>query len=291
MSVIGAIETGGTKILARLFDDTGTTLAEGRWDTRDGQGAGDDLLPFLARHGAPAALGMAAFGPIDIDPRSPTYGQMLPTTKPGWTGVNVARRLADQLGCPIAIDSDVNAAALAEARLGAGRGFDPVCYVTVGTGIGGGLYQAGTTYRGVTHPEVGHILVQRMAGDTADSVCGYHGHCAEGLASGPAVRRRLGDRELAGAPEVAAQTADYLAQLLMALTLTWSPARIVMGGGVMTARGMLARVRESFATTLGGYGVGDAAPRADYIVAAELENAGLEGAAIMARELSEKNHP
>jgi fructokinase len=285
MTVFGAIETGGTKILARLFDDAGITLAEGRWETRDGQGAVDDLRPFLGQHGAPKALGMAAFGPINIDPTSADYGQMQPTTKPGWTGVNVAAQLSGHFGCPIAVDSDVNAAALGEARLGAGRGFDPVCYVTVGTGIGGGLYKAGQTYRGVTHPEVGHVLVQRGADDSVASVCGYHSHCAEGLASGPAVRRRLAGKELADASEVAAQTADYLAQLLIALTLTWSPAKIVMGGGVMTAPGMLARVRESFAAKLGGYGVGDAAPRADYIVAAKLENAGLEGAAIMAREL------
>jgi fructokinase len=285
MTVFGAIETGGTKILARLFDDAGTTLAQERWETRDGQDAANDLIPFLGQHGASAALGMAAFGPINVDPASPDYGQMQPTTKAGWTGFNLGKTLADHFGCPIAVDSDVNAAALGEARLGAGRGFDPVCYVTVGTGIGGGLYKAGQTYRGVTHPEVGHVLVQRGADDSVASVCGYHGHCAEGLASGPAVRRRLAGKELAGAPEVAAQTADYLAQLLIALTLTWSPAKIVMGGGVMTASGMLARVRESFAAKLGGYGVGDAAPRADYIVAAKLENAGLEGAAIMAREL------
>jgi fructokinase len=265
MTVFGAIETGGTKILARLFDDAGTTLAHGRWDTRDGQGAVADLMPFLGKHGAPAALGMAAFGPIAIDPASPDYGQMQPTTKPGWTGVNVAKQLADHFGCPIAVDSDVNAAALGEAHLGAGRGYDPVCYVTVGTGIGGGLYRAGQTYRGVTHPEVGHVLLQRLADDAVESVCGYHAHCAEGLASGPAVRRRLAGRELNESPDVAAQTADYLAQLLIALTLTWSPQKIVMGGGVMTADGMLARVRESFA--------------------AKLENAGLDGAAIMARKL------
>ena len=285
MTVFGAIETGGTKILARLFDDAGTILDEGRWETRDGQGAGDDLIPFLGQHGAPATLGMAAFGPINVDPDSPDYGQMQPTTKLGWTGANVAKRLSDHFGCPIAVDSDVNAAALGEARLGAGRGFDPVCYVTVGTGIGGGLYRAGQTYRGVAHPEVGHVLVQRAEHDNVESVCGYHNHCAEGLASGPAVRRRLDGLELGDAPEISAQTADYLAQLLIALTLTWSPQKIVMGGGVMTVPDMLVRVRDSFSAKLGGYGVGDAAPRADYIVAAELENAGLEGAAIMAREL------
>lgn len=285
MTVFGAIETGGTKILARLFDDAGKTLAEGRWTTRDGSQAGNDLIPFLGQHGAPAALGMAAFGPIDVDPASPDYGQMQATTKPGWTGVNLARRLGDQFGCPIAVDSDVNAAALAEARLGAGRGCDPLCYVTVGTGIGGGLYRAGETYRGVTHPEVGHILVQRALDDVTDSVCDYHSHCVEGLASGPAVHHRLNDRELANAPDVLAQTADYLAQLLVALTLTWSPQRIVLGGGVMTAAGLLAEVRDSFAAKLGGYGVGDAAPRPDYIVAAQLSDAGLEGAAIMARDL------
>lgn len=285
MTVIGAIETGGTKILARLFDHAGTTLAEERWATRDGQGAGDDLIPFLGQNGAPAALGMAAFGPINIDPGSPDYGQVQPTTKPGWTGVNLARRLAERFGCPISVDSDVNAAALAEARLGAGQGCDPVAYLTVGTGIGGGLFHAGRTYRGVTHPEIGHILIQRAPEDRVESVCNYHDHCAEGLASGPAVRRRLGGRQLADDPAVAMVTADYLAQLLVALTLSWSPRRIVVGGGVMTSAGLIARVRDSFSAKLGGYGVGDAAPRPDYIVAAELENSGLEGAAILAREL------
>ena len=285
MTVFGAIETGGTKILARLFDDAGTTRAEGRWDTHDGQRAGDDLIPFLGQHGTPVALGMAAFGPIDVDPASPTYGQLGATPKPGWAGVNVARRLADHFACPIAVDTDVNAAALSEAVLGAGRGCDPLCYVTVGTGIGGGLYHAGRTYRGVTHPEVGHILIQRGDGDAVESACTYHSHCAEGLASGPAVRRRLAGRELADAPDIAAQTADYIAQLLVSLTLAWSPRRIVMGGGVMTAEDMLEKVTAAFATKLGGYGVGDTALRAGYIVAAELENAGLEGAAIMARKL------
>lgn len=284
MTVLAAIETGGTKILARLFDGDHTVL-EGRWDTRDGQGAGDDLLPFLGRHGAPAAIGMAAFGPIELDPQSPRFGEVLPTTKPGWTGANLARRLTAAFGCPVAIDTDVGAAALAEARLGAGRGFDPVAYVTVGTGVGGGLYHAGATCRGVSHPEVGHILVQRAGGDTVESVCSYHSHCVEGLASGPAVRRRLAGRNLADAPDVADRIADYLAQLLIALTLTWSPARIVMGGGVMSAAGMIERVRTRFAAGLGGYGAGDAAVRGDYIVPARLANAGLEGAAIMAREL------
>ena len=285
MTVLAAVETGGTKILARLFTDTGETLAESRWQTRDGDAAVADLLPFLGEHGAPAAIGMSAFGPIITDPASPRFGEIMPTTKAGWTGTNLTRALTDAFNCPIAIDTDVGGAALAEARIGAGQGYDPVAYVTIGTGIGGGLYLGGKTFHGAVAPEIGHTFVQRMAGDDVPSICPYHSHCAEGLASGPAVRNRLAGRELADAPEVRALVADAIAQLLFSLTLSWAPARFVIGGGVMLGTGMLDDVRAAFPHKVGGFGAGERALADDYIVPAQLANAGLEGAAIMAREL------
>lgn len=291
MTILAAIETGGTKILARLFDDAGAIIAEGRFKTRDGDAAVADLLPFLGRHGAPAAIGLSAFGPLVTDRDSPRFGEIMPTTKAGWTGSNLTQALIDAFDCRIAIDTDVGGAALAEARIGAGRGFDPVAYVTVGTGIGGGLYLNGKTFHGSVAPEIGHTFVQRVAGDTTASICRYHTHCAEGLASGPSVRGRLAGRELKDAPDVRAVIADYIAQLLFSLTLSWAPARFVIGGGVMLGTGVLNDVRAAFPAKVGGFGAGERALADDYIVPAQLANAGLEGAAIMARELLKKSHP
>ena len=288
MTIFAAIETGGTKILARLFTADGTVLAEGRWPTRDGDAAIEDLIPFIGGHGAPAAIGMSAFGPIITDRSSPDFGEIMPTTKAGWTGSNLARALTDRFGCPIAIDTDVGGAALAEARIGAGQGFDPVAYVTVGTGIGGGLYFRCATYQGVVAPEIGHTLIQRAPGDDAPSICAYHTHCAEGLASGPAVRARLGTRQLVDTPDVRALVAGYITQLLFSLTLSWAPARFVIGGGVTLGTGIADEVRALFPAQVGGFGAGHRALADDYIVPAQLANAGLEGAAIMARELLER---
>ena len=285
MTVLAAIETGGTKILARLFDEDGEILAEDRWQTSDGDAAVADLLPFIGQHGAPAAIGMSAFGPIIVDSKSPRFGEIMPTTKAGWTGSNLTRALTDKFGCPIAIDTDVGGAALAEARIGAGQGFDPMAYVTIGTGIGGGLYVGGKTYHGAVAPEIGHTFVQRVEGDSSTSICRYHTHCAEGLASGPSVRGRLGTRQLVDTPEIRTVVADYIAQLLFSLTLSWAPARFVIGGGVMLGTGMLDDVRAAFPAKVGGFGAGERALADDYIVPAQLANAGLEGAAIMAREL------
>ena len=239
---LAGVETGGTKILACLRDiDSGETIAEGKWATGSAERAAEDLLGFLTSAvpdgGRLAAVGMAAFGPLIVDPASPDYGQMQATTKPGWTGSNLRRALQERLGIPVAVDTDVNAAAIAEQELGAGAGLPSIAYVTVGTGIGAGLAYRGRSLAGALHPEAGHLRLVRRAGDDAPSVCPFHDDCAEGLVSGPAVRKRLGDgRELADDPALLELVADYLGQLAAALVLAWSPNRIVWGGGVIGQR-------------------------------------------------------
>lgn len=287
--LIAAIETGGTKILARIAGLGGSVVAEEKWPTGTADAAVTDLLGFLtssvAAGRSPAAVGIAAFGPIDVDRASPDYGRMLPTSKPGWTGSNVRRSLEERLAVPVAVDSDVNAAAIAEQCVGAGEGLPSVAYVTVGTGIGAGLAQSGRSLHGVLHPEAGHLRLVRRPDDRAESVCPYHSDCAEGLASGPAVRRRLGTRSLADAPEIADLITDYFAQLAHVLVLTWSPHRIVWGGGVMGAVPMTAAIHDKLIAGLGGYGVGDAVREPGFCAPARLEHAGLEGALLMARKL------
>jgi fructokinase len=162
---------------------------------------------------------------------------MQATSKSGWIDSNLRARLQEQLGVPVAVDTDVNAAAIAEQRLGAGASLPSVAYVTVGTGIGAGLAIGGQSLKGALHPEAGHIRLVRRPDDQAPSTCPFHADCAEGLVSGPALRRRLGEgHDLADNPALVELVADYLGQLAAALVLVWSPHRIVWGGGSSRAR-------------------------------------------------------
>lgn len=284
--LLGAIETGGTKILARICEpDSGETVAEGRWETGSAEQAADDLTAFLS--GKPlAAIGIAAFGPLIVDPASPHFGRMLATPKPGWTDSNLRSILEKRLGVPVAVDTDVNAAAVAEQILGAGQGCSSVAYVTVGTGIGAGLAIEGKSLKGALHPEAGHLLLKRRPDDEVASGCPFHADCAEGLVAGRAIRERLGEgRALADHPAVAELVADYLGQLAAALVLTWSPHRIVWGGGVIANASLEMRIGAAMRNCLGGYGVGAAVNDAGFCARATLRDAGLEGALLMARSL------
>lgn len=287
-SVFAGIETGGTWIRARVADTDGRVLADRRWPTTSPGAVLEDLATFLGK-AIPAgrslgAIGIAAFGPLVRDELSGDYGRVLDTPKPGWSGSNLRAALAGRFGVPVVIDTDVNAAACAEWQRGAGRGIRSLAYVTVGTGIGGGLVVDGRPLPGALHPEIGHIRLARREHDRAPSVCPFHENCAEGLASGPAITRRLeANRALADEPTILALAAGYLGDLAAALVLAWSPERIVWGGGVMATPGLLAALRSALGKALGGYGVGERAAAADFCVLAALADSGLEGALLMAR--------
>ena len=288
MTVFAGIETGGTKILARMVDADGRVLADGRWSTTTPAAALEDLAAFISAAVAAGhvlgGIGIAAFGPLVRDQRSPDYGRVLITPKPGWRGSNIRAELAARFGVRVAIDTDVNAAARAEWQLGAGQGIRSLAYVTVGTGIGGGLVVEGRPLEGALHPEVGHIRISRRDGDRSGSVCPFHENCVEGLASGPAIVRRLGPgRALADDPAVLAVVAGYLGELAATLTLAWSPERIVWGGGLMTPR-LLEPLRDALQRSLAGYGVGEAVGGPEFCVAAALGHSGLEGALLMAKD-------
>jgi len=290
-TIFAGVETGGTKTLCRLVTAGGGVLAEMRWPTED-PGTMAVVLSDFIRGQTPsaatlAAVGLASFGPLIVNPAAPDCGRMQATPKPGWTGSNLAAALAKRLGAPVCVDTDVNAAAIAEQRLGAGRGLSSVAYVTVGTGIGGGLANDGRALKGALHPEIGHIRMVRRPGDATPSACPYHADCVEGLVAGPALRRRLGEgRRLADDEAVMTLVADYLGQLMGALVFAWSPQRIVLGGGVMGTAGLIDLVAAAMPATLGAYGVGEAAGRPGFLVPAALENAGLEGAVLMAQALA-----
>jgi fructokinase len=247
------------------------------------------VIDFFGAHGGIAAIGVGSFGPLDAEPSSPTWGFITSTPKPGWANVDVAQTLRSALGVPVAFDTDVNAAALGERRWGAAVGLETFCYVTVGTGIGGGGFVNGRVMHGLLHPELGHMRIPHdRERDPFSGVCPFHEDCLEGLASGEAVRARTGAvaGELPDDDPVWELEAHYLALGLVNLICTLSPHRIVLGGGVMRREPLLALVRAEVQRLLGGYLASPALDGgiADYIVAPQLgDRAGVLGAFELAR--------
>lgn len=203
-----------------------------------------------------AAIGIASFGPIRVDHEASDYGAMLATPKVGWSGTTVAQHLIHGLDLPWIIDTDVNAAALAEMRWGAGQDLASLCYLTVGTGLGGGLLLDGHPVHGALHPEIGHIKLRRQADDNFEGVCPFHGDCAEGLLSGPAIEARFGQpgRDINSNDPGWQIIAADLAELIASIALLASPQRILVGGGVGLGRPViLDAARKHILPILNGY--------------------------------------
>ncbi len=289
---IAGIEAGGTKILCAVATPEHKILAQTRVATGDAEATFAAMAAFFAEqrrhHGPVSAGGVASFGPLDLDRGSPRYGRLTTTPKPGWAGVDMLRRVAEMLDAPVEIDTDVNCAALAESRHGAGLGLDSLCYVTVGTGIGVGYIERGRINSEVGHLETGHTRVPRASDDDAFAgTCPYHGDCLEGLACGPAMNARWG---------VAAESlpddhvgldyqAHYIACLCVNLTYTLRPQRIVLGGGVMERESLYDDVRARFAALMAGYALDRwSAEPANYITSPTLRepSPGMVGALVLA---------
>jgi fructokinase len=289
--LLGAIEAGGTKFVCAVGHGDGGIVAESRIETQSPATTLPAVVRFFAgaeaRHGRVRAFGLAAFGPVDLRRDSPQYGFITSTPKPGWQNTDLLGTLQRALGRPFGFDTDVNAAALAELRRGAGRGLSSLVYITIGTGIGGGVIHHGRPVHGLMHPEIGHVRVLRHPADTAFAgVCPFHGDCLEGLANGPAILARTG-HPLSEAPPQAPIwdiEADYLGQLCAQLVLMHSPERILLGGGVMQAAApIFGRIRERMHHWLAGYvpHVGLQSP--DYVTAPGLgAAAGIQGGLCLA---------
>lgn len=256
MDAFGGVEAGGSKFVCAVGNGPGDVRAEVRIPVGAPEETLARCLQFFASHGPVAALGIAAFGPVDLDPGSPTWGHITSTPKTGWAHTDVAGPFRRALGVPVAFDTDVNGAALAEHRWGAGRGCDPLVYLTVGTGVGGGAIVGGRPLHGLVHPEMGHLAIPRdRLADPFAGTCPYHGDCLEGLASGAAMTRRWGVPPETLAPEHPGWDleAEYLALGLVAIIAILSPRRIVLGGGVMAQRHLVPRVRARVVGRLAGY--------------------------------------
>lgn len=258
--LFGAVEAGGTKFVCAVGDENGTLHAESRIGTTDPDSTlarvGEFLRDQSRAFGPLRAIGLASFGPLVLDRASARYGFIDKTPKAAWSDIDIVGKLAAQFSCPIGFDTDVNAAALAEHRWGAGRDIANLVYLTVGTGIGGGVLVDGTPVHGLMHPEIGHMRPRRHPLEVNfDGVCPFHGDCLEGLASGAAIRARTGTelQHLDAAHAQWQMEADYLGQLCAHLVLMISPQRIVMGGGVMSQERLLPMIRQRMQHWLGGY--------------------------------------
>jgi fructokinase len=255
----GAIECGGTKFNCALMDGPDAILAERRIPTTAPNETLAGVVEFFrearAEHGDIAAFGVGAFGPVDIHPESASCGRILDTPKPGWAGTDIRAPLVSAFGLPVCLDTDVNAAALGEWKHGAGRGLSTFVYLTIGTGIGGGVVADGRILHGLVHPELGHILLSRAANDSYRGRCPFHPDCFEGLASGPAMNERWDcpAEDLPSNHPAWELETDYIAQALVSYVCCFSPERFIIGGGVSAQANLFPLVRKKFLARLNGY--------------------------------------
>jgi fructokinase len=291
------VETGGTKVVVAIGAGPGKIVAETRIATTTPRETLHRVSDWVdAEQADIQAVGVASFGPLDLRPDSPTYGRITTTPKPGWSDTDLVGWFADRHGLPVGLDTDVNAAALAEHRWGAGTGEDDLVYLTVGTGIGGGAIVRGRPVHGLIHTEMGHVPVLRHPDDRHPGSCPFHADCLEGLAAGPTLQTRygrpaqtLGGDQLHQAVELEAW---YLAQLVTTVTYLLSPERIVLGGGVSHLPDLIDAVRDRTRALLAG---ALASPRLagtldEYIVPPGLgDRAGILGALALAADATHRS--
>jgi fructokinase len=260
MALYGGIEAGGTRFVCAVGTGPDDIVAETHFPTTTPDESISSAVEFFARfqeeNDEPlTAVGIGTFGPVDTNPDSPTFGSITSTPKPGWQNADFAGTIEHALGVPVSIDTDVNAAILAESLWGAAAGLEDAVYLTIGTGIGGGAVSGGRLIHGLLHPEMGHMLVPRLSGDDFVGVCPFHKDCLEGLASGPAITERWGKagEDLPDNHEAWHLEAEYLAIALVNLVFILSPERLILGGGVMRQRKLFPLLREAFIRRLSGY--------------------------------------
>lgn len=297
-TLVGAIEAGGTKFVCAVGSGPDDLREEVRFPTTSPAETIGRCVDYFrqqqGKHGPLAAVGIAAFGPVDPDPHSPTFGFITTTPKPGWANTDFAGHIRRELDLPVGFDTDVNVAAIGEGWWGAGRDLDAFIYLTIGTGIGGGGLINGRPLHGMIHPEMGHIRLPRDAKtDSYTGNCPYHGDCLEGLASGPAIEKRWGVPATELPPEHPAWKleAEYLALAVSNFVCTLSPRRVILGGGVMEQEHLFPMVRSRVQELLANYvqspnlleSIGD------YIVPPMLGNrAGILGSVALAQQVVEQ---
>jgi len=251
---IGAVEAGGTKIICATGTREGEILERVKIDTMTPDKSMPQVIDFFRKNPV-EAIGIGTFGPADINEKSPTYGFITTTPKPGWNGYDLRGEFTRNFDVPVAFDTDVNGAVLGEYLWGAAKGSASAVYMTIGTGVGAGAIIDGKILKGISHPEMGHMLVRRHPGDTYKGFCPYHGDCLEGLTAGTAIGARAGKPggEIDRSDPVWQYITYYIAQALFSIALVLMPERFILGGGVMARDHLFGTVREKFLEISNGY--------------------------------------
>lgn len=252
--LIGALEAGGTKMVCAIGREDGTILEQVSIPTTTPEETIPRIIEYF-RDKEIAALGVAAFGPVDVKPESDTYGCILDTPKLAWQHKDLLGGLKKALNVPMGLDTDVNGSCLGEVTYGCAKGLDSVIYITIGTGVGVGVCINGKLLHGMLHPEGGHILLSRHPEDPKGGICPYHDNCLEGFASGPSIEARWGKKavELVDRPEVWEIESYYIAQALVDYIMILSPRKIILGGGVMHQEQLFPMIRTKVKEMVNGY--------------------------------------
>ena len=283
---LGALEAGGTKMVCAIGDETGKIEERISIPTKTPQETIPLLIDFYQKRGIDA-LGIGCFGPLELNPQSEKYGYITTTTKEAWRNFDFLGSMKRALKCPVGFDTDVNGSVLGEVTFGQAKGKSCVLYLTIGTGVGAGIYIEGKLLHGMLHPEAGHVLITKRESDTYKGKCPYHKNCLEGLAAGPAIEGRFGKKaaELADVKEVWDLEADYIAQAPTGYILTLSPEMMILGGGVMHQEQLFPLIRQKVTEYLGGYVNTEELKDMDhYIVPASLnDDQGIMGCLELAR--------
>ena len=282
----GALEAGGTKMVMAVGDETGRILEQRSIPTTTPQETMPQIIEYFADKDI-AALGVGAFGPVDVVKGSPTYGHILNTPKIPWRHYDIAGTLESALHITVGLDTDVNGSCLGEMTYGCAKGLDTVAYFTIGTGIGAGIAVGGRLLHGMMHPEAGHILIAKNPHDPGKSVCPCHDSCLGGLASGPSIEARWGKKayELVDNQVVWELESEYLAKAMTNIILTLSPQKIILGGGVMHQEQLFPMIRAKVLEYLNHYYETPYLENMDeYIVPASLhDDQGIMGAVRLAQ--------
>jgi len=280
--LLGGIEAGGTKMVCAVGDENGNLIDRKSFPTRNPEETFADMIAYFKQYDI-EALGIGCFGPVDLNRKSETYGYITKTPKLAWADTDFVGVFKKELGVPVGFDTDVNGAVLGEVTWGAAQGLDSAIYITIGTGVGVGVYVNGGLLHGLVHPEGGHIILAKHPNDKYAGKCPFHKNCMEGMAAGPAVEERWGRKgiELADVPEVWEMEAYYIGQAITNYILSYSPEKVILWGGIMHQEQLFDLVRKEVVKQLNGYVHHDAILKDidNYIVAPGLgDDPGIKGA-------------
>ena len=252
--IYGALEAGGTKMVCAIGDENGKIIEQISIPTK----TPDETMPLVIDYFKDKdikALGIACFGPIAVDKNSEKYGHILETPKLAWANYDIVGVLYKVLGVPIGFDTDVNGSLTGEATWGSAKDVSDAVYITIGTGVGGGILSNGKIVHGMLHPELGHMKLAKHPEDDFEGICPFHKNCLEGLACGPAIEKRWGKpaKELVDNEKVWEIESFYIAQAISNLVMIVSPKKVILGGGVMHQMQLFPLIRKKVLENLNGY--------------------------------------